>query len=412
MKFSSIVFRSIEVVETSSVAATLLAGYSEVDSGGIRPLMGVSRFGAAFGYNPFELYNRGIVTSPNGFVFGQIGKGKSALVKSYLARMYLHGYPSVVLDPKGEYQGLANHFGFDVVRFIDSRAGVNPFVRSSHDDTLARELNREMAERAICAMCKRDLTEYEGLAISEALHGIERDLNFQSLRHQLVSLDQDGGPKSWLGASQPGDLAAVVAACDSLLGSGLVARSSDVGNITSAIYLGILVIDLSQVFGTDLYSLAVTLVLGAIRAAQFEHQRRPLVVAIDEIWALTQNEKAARWLQSYWKLSRSLGIANLGVAHRYTDLGSGASEQGRGVAEGLMMDSETLVLFGMGKAAAERLCDEFGLVPELAVLLSRLGPGIALWQIGKLRYLVEHQLTKTELTLCNTDSAMMAKHFV
>ena len=191
-----------------------------------------------------------------------------------------------------------------------------------------------------------------------------------------------------------------------------MARSSDVGNITSAIYLGILVIDLSQVFGTDLYSLAVTLVLGAIRAAQFEHQRRPLVVAIDEIWALTQNEKAARWLQSYWKLSRSLGIANLGVAHRYTDLGSGASEQGRGVAEGLMMDSETLVLFGMGKAAAERLCDEFGLVPELAVLLSRLGPGIALWQIGKLRYLVEHQLTKTELTLCNTDSAMMAKHFV
>ena len=45
----------------------------------------------------------GTVTNPNVTVLGQIGRGKSALVKTYLLRQAAFGRQVAVLDPKGEY---------------------------------------------------------------------------------------------------------------------------------------------------------------------------------------------------------------------------------------------------------------------------------------------------------------------
>ena len=396
-------------LESSTTAATFLLGYAERDHSGHRPLLGVSRFGGAFGYNPFELYAAQLVSGPNAFVFGKIGKGKSSLVKSYLARMFAHGYPSVIIDPKGEYHALSRYFGFEPVSFVTENSGVNPFVSpGSGDGALARELNRELAELAVAFACKRPLSGMETTALAEALVRCGEDLSFARMRRELIALDRNGGPGEWLGGYVRGDLANVVAGCGSLLDSGLVSRSSG-GSIASVLYQGILVVDLSLVFGTALYSLAVTLVLSAIRAVQLRSGACPVVVAIDEVWALTQDREALRWLQRYWKLSRSLGIANLAVTHRLGDLSAFQPTSDDPASMGLIADSETFVAFAMDAAEAARFCSQFGLAPEVGEAISKLGRGSALWKFGSALCLVDHHLTSTELAICDTDAAMRVR---
>ena len=70
-------------------------------------LVGRDLLGATFHYDPFALYRAAILTNPNMVVIGQIGRGKSALVKTYLWRQAVFGRRAWVVDPKGEYGALA-----------------------------------------------------------------------------------------------------------------------------------------------------------------------------------------------------------------------------------------------------------------------------------------------------------------
>ena len=74
-------------------------------------LIGHDLLGGSFVYDPFELYAQGIVSNPNMIVFGQIGRGKSAFVKTYLWRQAVFGRRAWVVDPKGEYGALADAWG-------------------------------------------------------------------------------------------------------------------------------------------------------------------------------------------------------------------------------------------------------------------------------------------------------------
>ncbi len=78
--------------------------------------------GAEFCWDPFAAYANGLVTNPNGWVLGEPGNGKSALVKCLLwrqAAVYGHGPNGrwiAIADPKGEYAPLAEHLGLTTVR--------------------------------------------------------------------------------------------------------------------------------------------------------------------------------------------------------------------------------------------------------------------------------------------------------
>jgi len=88
---------------------------SEPGLGGRGVLVGRDLLGGAFAYDPFELYQAGVVTNPNMIVFGQIGRGKSAFVKTYLWRQAVFGRRAWVIDPKGEYGVLARAWGIEPV---------------------------------------------------------------------------------------------------------------------------------------------------------------------------------------------------------------------------------------------------------------------------------------------------------
>src|SRR5580692_12064281 len=83
-------------------------------------VVGDDLLGGAFVFDPFELYAQGVVSNPNMVVFGQIGRGKSAFVKTFLWRQAVFGRRAWVVDPKGEYTDLADAWG---VRPVALRPG-------------------------------------------------------------------------------------------------------------------------------------------------------------------------------------------------------------------------------------------------------------------------------------------------
>jgi hypothetical protein len=92
----------------------LCAAYPLVSEAGLGHegvLIGRDVLGGSFVYDPFALYRQGVVTNPNMVVFGQIGRGKSSFVKSYLWRQAVFGRHAWVVDPKGEYGPLARAWG-------------------------------------------------------------------------------------------------------------------------------------------------------------------------------------------------------------------------------------------------------------------------------------------------------------
>ena len=114
--------------------------------------IGRDLLGGPFAYDPFELYAHGALTNPNMVVIGQIGRGKSAFVKTYLWRQRVFGRRAWVLDPKGEYGELARAAGVEPIAL---RPGgtirLNPLdapaaPTSSRDDGQKEEVVRRRAE--------------------------------------------------------------------------------------------------------------------------------------------------------------------------------------------------------------------------------------------------------------------------
>ncbi len=82
--------------------------------------------GGLFCFDPWECYAKGKLTSPNIVVFGQIGRGKSAFVKSFIWRQRIFGRQCWVLDPKGEYEALALACGGSPLRLRRARPPAQP----------------------------------------------------------------------------------------------------------------------------------------------------------------------------------------------------------------------------------------------------------------------------------------------
>jgi hypothetical protein len=98
----------------------------------------------------------------------------------------------------------------------------------------------------------------------------------------------------------------------------------------------------------------------------------------------------------------------MAVLHRLSDLhsvGSAGSQQ-VGLAEGLLADSETRVIYAQSASELERSAALLDLSDTETGLLADLRRGVGLWKVGSRSFLVEHRLTARELALVDTDAAM------
>ena len=99
---------------------------------------------------------------------------------------------------------------------------------------------------------------------------------------------------------------------------------------------------------------------------------------------------------------------NLVVLHKLADLqaaGDAGSRAAR-IAEGLVADASTRVVYHQDESQVEVTRSLLGLSRSEAQLLSLLSPGQALWRVGSRSFVVSHQRSAIEGRLTNTDSGM------
>ncbi len=84
--------------------------------------------GAAFCFDPWELYSQGALTNPNMSLAGQIGRGKSTLAKSLATRCIAFGRRVYVPgDPKGEWTVVARALGGTAIQLgVGTTNRLNP----------------------------------------------------------------------------------------------------------------------------------------------------------------------------------------------------------------------------------------------------------------------------------------------
>jgi hypothetical protein len=384
--------------------------------GGVGVYIGRDCLGGSFCFDPWELYRQGLLTSPNLVVVGQIGRGKSAFVKTFLWRQLIFGRRAWVVDPKGEYAPLAQAVGGTELQVAPGgRVRLNPLDPGPADrrDPVAR--TRRQAE-LLCSLAatslRRALGPEERTAVELAVGTAVRASREPTLPEVVASLlDPDAAAAAEVRTDAAG-LAAdgrQVALELRRLVEGDLAGMFD-GPTSAGIDLdrSFVALDLSALYGSPALGILMACATAWLQARLASADGIRRLVVVDEAWALLHDLAMARWLQAAFKLSRAFGVANVAVLHRLSDLraaGADGSEQQR-LAEGLLSDAETRVIFGQPPSEVAGTKDLLALTQTEADLLPLLPRGMALWKVGPRSFLVEHRLAATEAALVDTDVAM------
>jgi hypothetical protein len=103
-------------------------------------------------------------------------------------------------------------------------------------------------------------------------------------------------------------------------------------------------------------------------------------------------------------------VQNVIVVHRLSDLGAvgaAGSRQAR-IAEGLIADSDTKVIYAQSADQLGAVRELLGLSATETELLPTLRVGEALWVLGRRSFLVQHRLSRLERQLVDTDARMVS----
>jgi hypothetical protein len=370
--------------------------------------------GELFCHDPFELYRLGALTNPNMIVIGQIGRGKSALVKTFLYRQAAFGRRVIVIDPKGEYAPLATALGCQPLKLEPGGSlRLNPLAFDAALE--GREERRRVSLGAATAIAEavidRVLAPGETLAIELAWDQIAvgGTPSIPALTRAL--LDPESAAALRIGSSSAelraegrlvafelrrfmtGELAGIF---DGLGPNGLV------------LDVPALVLDFSAIYRSPALGPAVACLQMALQAKLREGTGAQTIFVVDEAWAVLANAGTARFLQASFKLARAYGVANLVVAHRVSDLSSVGATGSlvSNLAGGLLSDCETVICYAQGEAEVAECASALGLSGAEASFVRGLRRGSALWHVGSSRYVVDHRLSDYERTFVDTDQAM------
>ncbi|MBV8161374.1 MAG: ATP-binding protein [Acidimicrobiia bacterium] len=403
-----------------SSTAHLQALYPFVAEGGLGAsgvYVGREVLGANFCFDPWDLYRRGVLTNPNVVVAGQVGRGKSALVKTYLRRQQVFGRRAAVMDPKGEYGDLAAALGVEPIRL---EPGGGTFLNPLDPGPGAGDLSPEEVRRrqsallgsVAAASLGRDLRPAERAGVDVALASLAGGTGEVTLPAVVDALLEPAAAAADRLRTTPDELARSgrdVALELRRLCEGDLRGMFDGPTSVNVDWDGpAVILDLAPLFHSDALGLLMTCAAAWLQAAVARPGAGKRIIVVDEAWAILSRVGIARWLQASFKLSRAYGLCNVAVIHRLSDLsaaGAEGSEAAR-LAQGLLADAETRVVYAQPPGELERATELLGLTRTEAELLPRLGRGVALWKVGQRSFVVEHQVGAGEAALVNTDARM------
>ena len=368
--------------------------------------------GSRFFYDPWTLYQEGWLTNPNVLLAGVIGQGKSALAKSLAVRSIAAGRRVYVAgDPKGEWVPVAQAVrGVVVALGPGLRTRLNPLEQ---DTSTPSDASKERQLRLLSALAQqalgRALRPVEHTALDEAITEAKRrrTMTLPTVVEALLerSEQRQPGASAAAAARESRDIAH---ALRRLVHGDLAGMFDGPSTVTLDRTAPMVVLDLSRLTSNE-DAIAVAMTCGAawletaITAAPTQRW-----VIYDEAWRLLRSLALVRQMQAQWKLSRSLGVANLLVLHRLSDLDSagGAGTEIRSVAGGLLSDCSTRIIY---RQESDQLHDAglaLGLTRSERDLVPLLHRGTGLWKLPGRSYVVRHDLHPDELRVYDTDSAM------
>lgn len=158
----------------SATTAHFQAAYPFLGQGGLGApgvYIGTDAFGGAWAFDPWELYLRKAVRSPNMIVMGDIAYLKSTLIKTYLYRQFVFGRQFWILDVKGEYGPFAKALGYPTIRLEPGgEVRLNAIERRG-----GREGQLALLRAVAMSALHRDLGPEEDAALRVALDQVNEE---------------------------------------------------------------------------------------------------------------------------------------------------------------------------------------------------------------------------------------------
>jgi len=383
--------------------------------GGAGVFIGRDSSGGAFVYDGWLLYRRDVLKDANVIVFGRLGQGKSSLIKTLVWRNLLFGRRAFVLDVKREYGPLCEAVG---VKPITLQAGggvcLNPLTSRTEQHTQI-DLLRAVAQTAIGAT----LTQEESGALREALAVVcERGRGEPTVPDVASVLFDPPAEVAERLRTDPAALArdvrrtalALQDLCEGPL------RGMFDGPTTPGLDLDarLVVIDLHAVRDTAavgiLMACASAWLSGLLERMAESPASDRLINVSDESWKIVQHAGLAEWFQTNFKLARRYGLMNVVALHKVSDLqaaGDAGSRASR-IAEGLIAEASTRVVYQQDEGQVPATRQLLGLTEAESRVVTRLGPGQALWQVGRRSFVVQHHRSRMESQMTATDEGMRA----
>jgi type IV secretory pathway VirB4 component len=382
----------------------------------------------SFFFDPWVLYEAGVLTNPNIFLVGEIGSGKSALFKAMVIRARACGGHRAYVpgDVKGEWTPLVRALGGAVIAVgpgLPNR--INPLDEGLRpaglgDQDWAREVRAHRLEllRSLAEwLGRRSLAPTEHTALAIALDTAAENNTVPLLPH-VVSLlfAPDQSRPLQLGFDSYDRLRDAGHELGHLLGvmvSGELAGMFDQpSTVAFDPALPAMSVDISRLGESNpAMPLVMTCASSWMEAAVRDPGGGRRFMVYDEAWRIMRELPLLRRMQSQWKLARGLGISNVAIMHRYSDgsaVGDAGSEQ-RALAEGLIADTATRIIYRQKADQIRTTAAVVGLNSEEAGMLPGMDRGIGLWRVGNRSLVVKNHLTDAEMALTDTDQRMHAE---
>jgi type IV secretory pathway VirB4 component len=404
----------------SSTTAHCQAAYPFLAKSGLGApgvYVGRDAFGGAYVYDPWLLYEYGVVKDQNMIVLGDIGFGKSACVKTYVFRQRLFGRQSWVIDVKGEYGPLVAALGGTMISLVPGgEIRLNPL-----DQRGGREHQLSLLRSVAKAALRRELDPEEDAGLRVALDLVNQDKRGeQPVLPEIV--DALLHPRAVMVEGVSAADAGAFAAANRLLALALQRlcegdlRGMFDGPTTPGIDLGapLVVLDLSAVQDSTAVGILMTCAVAWLQAILTQRTREAqasgesgvkMILVIEEGWRIAKHTGVVEWLQESFKLCRGLGVQNILVLHNLLDLetsGAAGSREAR-IVENLKDHAATKVIYRQPHEQANLTRSTFGLTETAGEIIPTLRRGESIRTVGHHVDLVQNQLSALEESFTYTD---------
>jgi len=372
--------------------------------------------GGSFVYDPWRLYQQGVITAPNIVVAGIVGSGKSSLAKSLYTRSIPFGRRVYVPgDPKGEHTAVAEAVGGKAIvlghgmpnRLNPLDAGYRPSGLSDLEwQTQTASRRRDLIGALAETVLDRSLTPLEHTAVDIALSSTVAE-NTVPILPMIVDRILSPGATEDSRLAEDGRL--VGHALRRLVAGDLQGLFDGPSTVQFDPTLPMVSLDLSRVAENSmLISVLMTCSSAWMEAALNDPHGGQRWVIYDEAWRLMAYPSLLRRMDAQWRLARHYGIANMLLFHKLTDLDN-VGDQGssmRALASSLLANAETRVIYRQEADQLGPTAAALGLTGTEQKLLPGLGTGQGLWRIKDRSFVVQAQLHPDELRIFDTTARM------